>query len=81
MTDALRARARDSLLVIDPDGRVHERARAVLLVYWLLGWRWPSWVLWHPPARWGADLAYRWVARNRLLVSRVAFRNPSEPSR
>lgn len=74
MTDALREAAEQSLLVIEPDGTVHMRSRAVLGVYRRLGWRWPSWLLWHPPARWLADLVYRWMARNRVFVSRFVFR-------
>jgi len=54
------------------DGRIHRGARCIRFV----GMRMPvlvpvSLVLWIPGVIWVAEIIYRWISRNRLVLSRL----------
>ena len=76
----LRARAERSLLLIHPDGRWEERARAVLRGLILTGSGQARWLR-LPPLIYLADLAYCWVARRRAWVGRWLARRERWSSR
>jgi predicted DCC family thiol-disulfide oxidoreductase YuxK len=62
----------EAIHCVTPDGRVYRGARAIRFV----GMRLPLLVpvalfLWIPGVIWVAEIVYRWVSRNRLLLSRV----------
>ena len=62
----------EAIHCVTPEGRVYRGARAIRFV----GMRLPllvpvALVLWIPGVILLAEIAYRWVSRNRLLLSRV----------
>ena len=60
---------RESLHVVDSQGRTWRGARAVeALVRILPGWRWAGWLFRLPLVRPLAEAVYRWVARNRYRL-------------
>ncbi len=74
MTDALARACRDAVHVVDGDGTVLRAGRACLHVASLCGFRWTARALMFAPALWIVEAAYRVVARNRRLFSRILFR-------
>lgn len=67
-----RERLEEAIHCVTPEGRVTRGARAIRFV----GMRLPLLVplalfLWVPGVIWIAEIVYRWVSRNRLLLSRV----------
>ena len=71
MTPELEAACADAVHVLAADGARLRAGRAVLFVTERLGWRWTSRLLRLPPMVWLVEIAYRLVARNRRLVSRL----------
>lgn len=66
------AALREAIHCVTPEGRVHRGARCIRFV----GMRLPllvpvALVLWLPGVIWVAELVYRWVSRNRHLLSRL----------
>jgi predicted DCC family thiol-disulfide oxidoreductase YuxK len=62
----------EAIHCVTPQGRIYRGARAIRFV----GMRLPLLVpvalfLWFPGVIWIAEIIYRWVSRNRLLLSRV----------
>jgi predicted DCC family thiol-disulfide oxidoreductase YuxK len=62
----------EAIHCVTPGGRIYRGARAIRFV----GMRLPLLVpvalfLWIPGVIWIAEIAYRWVSKNRLLLSRV----------
>ena len=62
----------EAIHCVTPDGRIYRGARAIRFV----GMRLPLLVpvalfLWIPGVIWVAEIAYRWVSRNRHLLSKV----------
>lgn len=62
----------EAIHCVTPEGHVYRGARAIRFV----GMRLPllvpvALVLWIPGVIWVAEIAYRWVSRNRHLLSRV----------
>ena len=62
----------EAIHCVTPDGKIHRGARALRFV----GMRLPLMVplalfLWIPGVIWVAELAYQWISRNRLLLSRL----------
>ena len=67
-----REQLEEAIHCVTPEGRVTRGARAIRFV----GMRLPLLVplalfLWIPGVIWIAEIVYRWVSRNRLLLSRV----------
>jgi predicted DCC family thiol-disulfide oxidoreductase YuxK len=77
MTDALRAEAGRSVLVLYPDGRKLRTARAVLAVLRVTGWSGAAAVLRIPPFLWLMELGYRIVANNRPFFSKIRSSDPA----
>ena len=71
MTPELEAACAEAVHVLTADGARLRAGRAVLFVGEQLGWRRSSRLLRLPPMVWLVELAYRFVARNRRLVSRM----------
>ena len=62
----------EAIHCVTPEGAVYRGARAIRFV----GMRLPLLVpvalfLWIPGVIWVAEIAYKWVSRNRLLLSKV----------
>ena len=62
----------EAIHCVTPEGRVYRGARCIRFV----GMRLPLLVplalfLWFPGVIWVAEIVYRWVSRNRYLLSRV----------
>ena len=62
----------EAIHAVTPTGAVHRGARAIRFI----GLRLPllvpvALVLWIPGVIWIAEIVYRWVSRNRLLLSKV----------
>ena len=62
----------EAIHAVTPEGAVHRGARAIRFI----GLRLPllvpvALVLWIPGVIWIAEIVYRWVSRNRLLLSKV----------
>jgi predicted DCC family thiol-disulfide oxidoreductase YuxK len=62
----------EAIHCVTKDGRIHRGARCLRFV----GMRMPllvplALILWFPGVIWVAELIYRWVSRNRYLLSRV----------
>ena len=76
MTPELRERCAEAMHVLAADGVVHVGGNAVVFVYEQLGWGSLVRPLTLPPLSWLREPGYRWVANNRRLVSRFAFRTP-----
>ena len=62
----------EAIHCVTPEGHIHRGARAIRFV----GMRLPLLVpvalfLWIPGVIWIAEIVYRWVSKNRLLLSRV----------
>ena len=62
----------EAIHCVTPEGRIYRGARAIRFV----GMRLPLLVpvamfLWIPGVIWIAEIVYRWVSKNRLLLSRV----------
>lgn len=74
MTDDLAAACKAAMHVITPAGDWLRAEVASLYILRQLGFRWviPFTVA---PLRWLAALGYWFVARNRILVSKVLFKN------
>ncbi|MGE3854324.1 MAG: thiol-disulfide oxidoreductase DCC family protein, partial [Planctomycetota bacterium] len=65
--------ARDSWILVLPDGSRRYRFAAVIHLLSITPWWWPvSMVLRIPPLPWLGDRWYRHIARNRLAISRRA---------
>ena len=67
-----REELQEAIHCVTPDGRVYRGARAIRF----LGMRLPLLVpvalfLWLPGVIFIAEIVYRWISRNRLLLSRV----------
>lgn len=73
MTPALREACARALHVVTADGALLRGADAVLFVYGVLGYRLAA-LGRRRPFLWILEIGYRWVARNRRLISRWFFR-------
>lgn len=71
MTPELREACARAVHVVRADGAVMHSGRAVLFVLDRLGWRRAAMLLGSRPLLPFVELGYRWVARNRPLVSRI----------
>ena len=57
---------------VTPEGRIYRGARAIRFVGMRLPLLMPvALFLWIPGVIWIAEIVYRWVSKNRLLLSRV----------
>lgn len=62
----------EAIHCVTPAGRVYRGARALRFVGARLPLLWPvTAVLWFPGVIWVAEWVYRWVSRNRYVLSRV----------
>lgn len=73
MTGPFRERCGRSIQLFLPGRPALSAGRAALAVLSLLGWRKTAAFLTVPPLIWGVEAAYRIVARNRTLFSRLVF--------
>ncbi len=73
MTGPVRERCGRSIQLFLPGRPALSAGRAALAVLSLLGWRKTAAFLSAPPLIWGVEAAYRIVARNRTLFSRIVF--------
>lgn len=69
-TPELLSRSAGEVVVIQRNGQVLGGASAVFFILSQTGWGLFAQILMLPPWIWVAQAGYRWVARNRLLVSR-----------
>ena len=74
MTDALAAACKVTMFVVTPAGDWLRAEVASLYILRALGFRWVR-PFEYRPLRWLAALGYFFVARNRILVSKVLFKN------
>lgn len=76
MTEALREACRKAMHVYTAEGELLRGGRAALFVLERTtpGWRSFARIFRYPPLRWGVDLGYFVVARNRRFFSRFIMR-------
>lgn len=72
MTPEIRAASEFAMHVILPDGEVRRGGRSVLTIFGTLGWPLMG-LLACPPFIWAIELGYWFVAKNRMLASRLFF--------
>ncbi|MFT4977348.1 MAG: putative DCC family thiol-disulfide oxidoreductase YuxK [Myxococcota bacterium] len=60
--------------IIMPDGTVLRAGYGTLVVLREVGWWWMAPFMW-PPLLWLVELGYQIIARNRILFSKVIFRD------
>lgn len=79
MNDALREACARALHVVTSEGRTLRAGRASLFVLERTtpGWRRFARTFRYPPLRWGVELGYWIVARNRGRIGRVLLRSRS----
>ncbi len=70
MTPELYEQCKSAVHVIAPEGRVLRGGRGCLYVLHMLGYHHVATVLGWWPLRWGVDLGYWLVARNRYVLAR-----------
>jgi len=62
----------EAIHCVTPEGRIYRGARAIRFVGMRLPLLMPvALFLWIPGVIWIAEIVYRWVSKNRLLLSRV----------
>lgn len=69
--DLTPAALREAIHCITPEGRIYRGARAIRFLSARMPLAWPvALILWIPGVIWIAEIVYKWISRNRHLLSR-----------
>lgn len=74
MTPELASACDRAVHVVCPDGTLLRAGYGCLVVLRAVGWWWVAPLMW-PPLLWLVELGYQLVARNRILFSKLLFRD------